>query len=445
MLELMKMLKAIKAKGFATPAEKAKVVELHKALDTDEQDAVDVSEVAEMADADPADADEVVAEVKSAMKNEAKSIKSELAKEIASELAEMKSDIEKFVADSKKAQAGMYEPSLAEKRAKMNTYLRSVSSAVLSGDTATLKELTTDANGSPYGGYAVDSELSAEIRHLVTQYGVARREMFAVALSKNSYDANALATDVSVSWVDEGAVIPSTQIVLDQEELKLKKLAAIVAITRELLEDQEVDLFSFIATRVAEGFAKAEDLAFFTGDGSGTFGGFTGLLENASVVDVEVFDGTDITAENIYALIDALPQGAHANAKFYFNRTWLSKIRLIKDGDGRYIYLNPLEVSGVPTLAGYPAVLVEAMPDATNGDAPFMLFGDLKKSSIFGYRSGIGISADRFNAGVVRNVAGNADINLITTDREAIRWVERVGAITILPQAVVRLAPEGSE
>jgi HK97 family phage major capsid protein len=444
MLELMKLLKAIKAKGFATPAEKAKVAELHKALDADEQDAVDVKEVATMPDADPAEADEVVAEVKSVIKNEAKSIKSELAKSLDESLASMKSDIEKFVAESKKAQAGMYEPSLAEKRAKMNTYLRSVSGAILSNDTATIKELTTDANNSPFGGYVVDSELSAEIRHLVTQYGVARREMFAVGLSKNAYEANALATDVSISWVDEGAVIPSTQIVLDQEELKLKKMAAIVAITRELLEDQEVDLFAFIATRVAEGFAKAEDMAFFNGDGSGTYGGFTGLLNNADVVDVEEFDGNDITAENIYAMIDALPQGAHANAKFYFNRTWLSKIRLIKDGDGRYIYQNPLEVSGVPTLAGYPVVLVEAMPDATTVDAPFMLFGDLKKSSIFGFRSGIGISADRFNAGVVRNVANNADINLITTDREAIRWVQRVGAITILPSAVVRLAPGGS-
>ena len=67
----------------------------------------------------------------------------------------------------------------------------------------------------------------------------------------------------------------------------------------------------------------------------------------------------------------------------------------------------------------------------------FVLFGDLKKSSLLGYKGSI--SVDRFNAGIVRNVADNADINLITTDREAIRWIERVGAIALLPTAVTRL------
>lgn len=441
MLELMKLLKQLRAKGFATSEEKSQVTALYKEMSEDEQEAVDVSDVEEMEETDPAEGEEVEEAVKTAFASEAKNIKSELSKSLKTELADMKSDIEKFVAESKKAQAGMYEPSIAEKRAKMNTYLRDLSSALVSNDFGKVKELTTDDSGSPYGGYVVDSELSAEIRHLVTQYGVARREMFAVQLSKNAYEANALATDVSVAWVDEGGAIASTQIVLDQEELKLKKLAAIVAITRELLEDQEVDLFAFIATRVAEGFAQAEDDAFFNGDGTSTYASFTGLLANTSVVDVEEYDATaGITAENIYALVDALPQGAHANAKFYFNRTWLGKIRLVKDGDGRYIYQNPLEVSGTPTLAGYPVVLVEAMPTSTEDDAAFMLFGDLRKSSIFGFRGGL--SADRFNGGTIRNVADNADINLITSDREAIRWVERVGAITILPSAVVRLAPE---
>ena len=445
MLELMKLLKQLRAKGFATADEKAQVEALYKELEADEQEAVDTDNVADMPETDPAAEAEVQAEVAKAFKKASSDIKSELSKELQKSVTEMKSDLEKFIDKSKKAQAGMAEPSIAEKRAKMNTYLRSLSGALLSNDFATVKELTTDATSSPFGGYVVDRELSAEIRHLVTQYGVARREFFTTPMTKNAYDANALATDVSVAWVDEAGVIPSTQVVLNQEELKLKKLAAIVTMTRELIEDQEIDLFAFVATRVAEGFARSEDAAFFTGGGSGdtTNGGFTGLLANASIDDREVYDATaGITAENIYALVDALPQGAHSNAKFYAHRSWLSQIRLIKDGDGRYIYQNPLGESGSATLAGYPFVPVEVMPNSTEDDAPFMLFGDLRKSSILGFRDGI--AADRFNAGVVRNVAGNADTNLITTDREAIRWVSRVGALCILPSAVVRLAPEGS-
>lgn len=444
MLELIKMLNTLRAKGFATAGEKSQVEALYKEMGEDEQGAVDTSDVAAMPENDPAAEAEVQEEVAKAFKKASGDIKSELQSELTKSVDAMKSDIEKFI--SKSQTKTVSEPSLVEKRAKMNTWIRSFSTALLGNDVATVKELTTDSTGSPFGGYVVDSELSAEIRHLVTQFGVARREFFTTQLSKNSYEANALTTDVSISWVDEGAVIPSTQVVLNQEELKLKKLGAIVTLTRELLEDQEIDLFSFIATRVAEGFAKAEDTAFFAGDGEAGSGGFTGLLENADVVDVDMASTetafTDMDADHLYGLIDALPEGAHANAKFYMNRTIMGIVRKLK-AEGDYIFQRPSE-TGPATIWGYPVVMVEVMPGVadTAVSTPFVLFGDLRKSSILGFRGGIG--ADRFNAGVVRNVAANADINLVTSDREAIRWIERVGALTILPSAVVRLTTAAS-
>ena len=352
--------------------------------------------------------------------------KSEIDQEIEAWKAEQKALAEK--------KAGVYAEGVQDSRAKINTYIRDLSTAVLGGDTYKVKELTTGDAGENI----VDSELSAEIRHLQTQYGVARREFFTTQLSKNSYDANALVTDVSVGWVDEGAVISTVSVDLSQTELKLKKLAAIAAMSRELLQDQEIDLFSFVAGRVAEGFAKAEDEAFFIGDGSSTYGGFTGLLENANVDTVV----GNITVAKIYEMIDTLPQGAHANAKFYAHRSQLSVIRQLKDGANQYIYNNPLAASGTPTLDGYPLVLVEAMPSSTSDDDGLMLFGDLRRSSILGYRGGIAV--DRSNSAVVRNQDNDGDVNTFTTDREAVRWVTRVGAITILPSAVVKLSKSDS-
>ncbi len=364
-------------------------------------------------------------------------VKAEVDLNIAKAKSEIDKDVEAWKAEQKalfEKKAGIHADGVQEKRARINTYIRDLSTAVLSSDFSKVKELTTGDAGEDI----VDRELSVEIRHLQTEYGVARREFFTTQLSKNSYDANALVTDVTVGWVDEGAVISTVSVDLSQSELKLKKLAAIAAMSRELLQDQELDLFSFIASRVAEGFAKAEDEAFFIGDGSSTYGGFTGLLENATVQEVT---GT-LTVAKIYEMIDTLPQGAHANAKFYAHRTQLSVIRQLTDGDNRYIYQNPLAVSGTPTLAGYPLVLVEAMPSATSDNNGIMLFGDLKKATILGYRSGI--SVDRSNSAVVRNQANDGDVNTFTTDREAIRWVTRVGAITILPSAVIKLAKSES-
>ena len=444
MLELLKMLKALKLKGFATASEKTQVVDWAKEVSEEEAEVVaeDVAVVAELPEEDPkeeADAEKVV-------KKAFGKVEEKMSKKLDDSVSEMKSDIESFIKTQKELvskNAGSGEETIVAKRKEINTYLKGFAMAVITGDDTKAKEMTTDATGSPFAGYAVDSELSAEIRALTTTYGVARREMFSTPLSKNSYEANSLATDVTVGWVSEAGVIGSTQIVLGQTELKLKKIGAIVALTRELMEDEEVDLFGFIATRVAEGFALAEDRAFFIGAGSGdtTNGEFTGITANASVPVVNLTGAlSTLSVEKIYEVKDTLPQGAQANAKFYGHRSIKSNVRLMKDGNDQFIYLDPINNAGLPTLLGKPFVEVEAMVDSANiadTDGVVLLYGDLKKSSILGFKNGI--VADRFNSGVIKNVAGDADINLLTTDREAIRFITRVGAITILPTACVVL------
>ena len=259
-------------------------------------------------------------------------------------------------------------------------------------------------------------------------------------LYKNSYKANNLATDVTVYWVDEGAVIKSTQAVLGQETLNLVKLGAIVTLTSELLEDTEIDFISFLASRVAEGFAQAEDAAFFNGDGTATFGSCTGLLNATDVNEVTLTGATfaSMDADDLLDMIDAIPSGALDSAKFYYHRTIKSIIRKLKASDGTYIYQAPSQ-SGPATVWGHPEVLVEVMPSKTDtaADTSFVLFGNLRKACIFGFKGGM--KASRFNSGVVRNVANDADLNLITTDREAVRWTERIGYIRIIPTAVVKL------
>ena len=145
-----------------------------------------------------------------------------------------------------------------------------------------------------------------------------------------------------------------------------------------------------------------------------------------------------ITVEDLNAVVDATPSGALANAKWYLHRTMKSILRTLKDEEGRYIY-QPLSPAGFENILGYPVVEVEVFPtrDDDADETPFLLFGDLRKACIFGYKGGI--EADMFEAGSIKNVAGNADINLITTDRKAIRWIERVGYIVILPKAITRL------
>lgn len=424
-------LKAILEAGKISEAEKAEITKTFESLSSEEKSlaketydkALALGEVAE---------DDVQKELKNLLNGVEKSVEDNVMKAVEKLLAEQE--------EKRAKKIGIFADAKAEKQAKLNKGIRALAKALIKQDETLLKEMTTDASGTPFAGYVVDSELSAEIRHLITEYGVAAREMMSITLSKGDLKANDLVTDVVVTWVDEAGPIKSTQVVLGQDTLALKKLAAIVTLTNELMEDEEIDLFSFIAGRVAENIAKKIDEAFFKGDGTSAYGSFTGILENGDV-NVVTMSGTtfaSMTPDDLLDMRDATPQGGLANAKYYMHRTIRSVIRKKKSTTGEYVYQEP-SVAGPATVWGDPIVDVEAMPGITDTAAAtaFVIYGDLKKACMYGTKGAI--KAKRFDAGMVRNVADDDDINLITSDREAIRWTMRVGYLLILPSALTVL------
>lgn len=449
MNEFLKLYHQLMAKGSATSDEFARLKELAEAEDAPEGADDKVAEVEEITEGE----DQVID------KETEKALKTVISGAVEEAEAKAEARIEKAVQKAlndhkelNEKRAGVYSTTAKKERNEVNKRLRKFFGALAKNDYTTLekmqsensfykKELTTDDTGSPYGGYVVDEELNAEIMHLLTEYGVARREFTTHTLSRGSYKVNELVTDVTVQWADsETSALQSTQFVLGQNTLELKRLYAIVTLTNTLVEDSEIDLMSFIAGRVAEGMAQAEDEAFFNGDGTASYGSFTGLL-NVSGTNEVVMTSTSIANvddEDFIDMADETPQGAHANGKFYMNRTIMSYVRKLKDANGMPIYQRPSE-TGPATIYGYPVVLVEAMPSkaADAPDTSFVLFGDLKKGAIFGQKGGLRV--EMFNAGTVRNVADSGDINLITSDRRAVRFIERVGYVSVLENAVTKL------
>ncbi|MHA1853386.1 MAG: phage major capsid protein [Candidatus Heimdallarchaeaceae archaeon] len=460
-MNFIEKLKKLIEKGFASKEEKKALVDELKSLSEDVQEiaAKQMEELKELPEKEKEE--NVEAEVKEAIKSIFKSEEKGIKESVKSEIVD---EVQKILEEHKEKMSrgvGVYSEEVQKdvKRKVANKFLREGLLAVINQSDSkefesARKEMTTDSTGTPYAGYITDEYLSAEIRHLITEYGVAAREFETITFKESSYKANNLATDVSGFWVDEAGSIKSTQVVLGQETLTLKKLATIITLTRELLQEQEIDFVSFIGSRVAEEFAQMEDEAFFIGDGTSTYGSFTGLLNNTSVNEVTLAAGdgafADISVEKLRNMQDETPQGALANGKYYMNRSILSIIRDLREdavsaGDkaGAFLYKAPIGKEPA-NIDGFPIVLVEAMPD--RGDSAvstsFVLFGDLKKTTIRGVRGGIIV--DSFKGGTVRNVADNDDINLITTDREAVRWINQVGFIAIIPTAVTKLTTSSS-
>jgi HK97 family phage major capsid protein len=126
------------------------------------------------------------------------------------------------------------------------------------------------------------------------------------------------------------------------------------------------------------------------------------------------------------------------------HRSIRSIIRKLKDNEGAYIYQAP-SANAPATIWGYPVVEVEAFPASTDtaADTSFVLFGNLRKAAWVGVKAG-GLSVMLSNQATVSEVGGESDLNLFEQDMSALRFVERIGYVEVLPLAVTKLTTGSS-
>lgn len=335
-----------------------------------------------------------------------------------------------------------------------NELTRKFLRAVHAGDSKTAHELgmkaldTTDDNSGADAGYLIPEPLANEILRVVpTGYGKAK-QLFGYNLltQGNTKRITALGSTLSVFWTDEGEKKSSSQPSFSIVTLALKKLAVIVPMTEEVMEDAGVDLTKLVAQLIVEAIDKEVDLQFFMGDGTV----WTGIFNDTNIAKVELAStktAADLRPENIIALADAIQDSA--NNRYLLSRTMLSKVRTLRqnaDGTGDYLY-NPLAGdNGWGTLNGKPVEIIEAGPSYTSatstGRKPIMMYGDFKVGVAYGEKSDVRIKL--LDQATITDTDGETVINLAEQDMVGVRAVKRVGMKVTLAAAMVRLVTANS-
>lgn len=152
-------------------------------------------------------------------------------------------------------------------------------------------------------------------------------------------------------------------------------------------------------------FAKKEGAAFVSGTGSnqpyGILTYVTGAANAArhpygAIALVNSGAATALTGDGIVNLVYALPSAFAANAKFFGSRPTMATVRLLKDGQGNYLW-QPSYTAGQPsTLVGYPVVEVPDMPAIAANAVP-LLFGDMAETYLVVDRIGISVLRDPYS------------------------------------------------
>ena len=179
----------------------------------------------------------------------------------------------------------------------------------------------------------------------------------------------------TASWVDEEGAIPESDDTFGQISLGAHKLATMIKISDELLQDSVFDIEGYIASEFARRIGAAEEDAFINGDGSGKPYGLLHATNGAGVGITTA--GATFTSDEILDLIHSIKAGYRKNAKFLLHDSTIKALRKLKDGNGQYMWQPGLKEGQPDTLLGHQLITSAYMPEIGAGAKP-ILFGDFR-------------------------------------------------------------------
>ncbi|MDE3079063.1 MAG: phage major capsid protein, partial [Paracoccaceae bacterium] len=282
------------------------------------------------------------------------------------------------------------------------------------GDDAGLRSLVLEGKAmsaavAADGGYLVNPQIADAIRSQLVSSASIRSISSVVTVEATSFDVLIDQGEVGSGWATEDATMAETSTPsIERITIPLNELSAMPKASQRLLDDSAFDIEGWLAGRIAEKFARAEAMAFVTGDGvdkpkgflshpavaEGAWGwGRLGYVPTGADGDFAATNASDAIVDLVYAL-DA---SYRANGCFVMNSKTAGAVRKMKDADGRFLWADGLAAGEPARLMGYPVLVAEDMPDIASG-AYAVAFGDFRAGYTVAERPDLRVLRDPFSA-----------------------------------------------
>ena len=221
------------------------------------------------------------------------------------------------------------------------------------------------------GGYLVPDEFEQILIKALEEENIIRALAHVITSSSGDKKIPVVASNGAASWVDEGAAIPESDDKFGQVNLGAHKLATMLKISEELLNDSAFNLEQYAAREFGRRIGRAEEEAFISGSGTGRPTGFL----NSAQLGVTTASATTIILDEVIDLYHSLREPYRRNAVFIVNDLTVKAIRKLKDNTGNYLW-QPSLIAGAPdTILGRPIRTSGFMP-VIEGGSKVVAFGD---------------------------------------------------------------------
>lgn len=285
----------------------------------------------------------------------------------------------------------------------------------LSFDVQNALQIGTDTEG----GYLVPDEFERTLVEALEEENMFRTLAKVITTSSGDRKIPVVTSKGTASWVDEEGQIPESDDAFGQVSIGAYKLATMIKVSEELLNDSVFNLESYIAKEFGRRIGAKEEEAFFIGNGTGKPTGIFNATGGAEL-GITAASATAITVDEVMDLFYSLKSPYRKKAVFVMNDATVKAIRKLKDGNGQYIW-QPSITAGTPDTILNRPIKTSAYAPTIAAAAKTIAFGD------FGYYW----VADRQGRSFKR-----LNELFATTGQVGFMATQRVDGKLILPEAI---------
>lgn len=283
----------------------------------------------------------------------------------------------------------------------------------------------------------VPTEQSKEIIKNVAQNSVLMKLSNVQSMKSDTKIFNVLTDGAGAYWVGEGERIQTSKATWIHPEMKAKKLAVIIPVTKEKLEDTTISVFNELKEVIGEAFYKAIDSAGIFGTNSPfTKNVLKSATDAGNIIQIETNGAgkIDLDVSDAMALVEEEDLDV---TSFIARKGIKNTLRKLRDANGNQLY-----VDGVNGGEFYNNPIEFAQKGVWDKTKAEIIGGDFKKYSLVGIRDGISyeILTEATLQGTVDD--DNKPLSLAEQDMIAIKATMRLGYLPVKDEAFCAIVPK---
>ncbi len=282
----------------------------------------------------------------------------------------------------------------------------------------------------------VPKEQSSEIIKKVTRGSSVIRLSRAEPMTSETKKIPVMTSGAGAYWVGEGKRISTSGATWIFPELKAKKLAVIIPVTKEKLEDSTIDVFSELQDSIAEAFYQSFDAAAIFGFNSPFATSLMGAINEHNAVVKANTSNFDTAASDVMAIVETAGYDVDGFAARIGVKNTLRKLR---DANGA-----PIFVPGTDQNELYSQPIEFVRNGAWKDDQADLIAGEWKYSLV-GIRDDI--EYEILKEATLQNTLDEdgKPLSLAEQDMVAIKATMRIGYLCVKPEAFAALVPAAAE